>query len=435
MSRSRRPGPKVSIWSIQDRRAIAAGGSPWVVRWRVGTRQFSRAFKVKAQAQRFHASLLLAVDDGAQFDTATGEPMSWSSSALTVAELARDFLCSDRWSSWAPRTRKGHVEALTRWVQTLVKPAAPPMPPDLSAVLGDWLRPDRSGDHRQLERWLNRWSLPVAELTKVDVARAVAALGMKLDGTPAGASTASRLRRTARVHINHAIAMGVLPDDLWPKAPPRTKKSRSGTTINAKDLPTAAQVAVALDAMINHRQESHGYRLLTACVYYAGLRPSEARALSVEDFDLPADGWGSVEVHAAVQDEGNTWGSADEQIGTTKTATDRVVPIPPKLVDLVREYIGDRTTGLLVVTRRGNPVTYSNWTRAWIRARKQAGGRWTLYDLRHANATTLLNAGLNLREAASRLGHSVETLTKYYVGRNQDDTSRGNALIDAAVDW
>jgi integrase len=430
---SGRRATAVVIWEMQDRRAQKAN-KPWVVRWRVGRRQYSKAFITKAQAERFDARLRVAADDGETFDPATGQPMQWAGSELTVATWAQTWLAEgQRWKTWTPRTRRGHIEAITRWTRALVRPSAPAMPDHLRTQLPLWLRPDRDGDFRELEVWLRRWSYQLNELSKSDVQAAVNLLGMKgrnLDEV-AAPDTASRMRRTARVHFNAAVRLDLVAD-LWPPRPPQTKRTRRNKNpkVDRGRLPSPQQAVSALDAIRSKQPASAGYRALTACVYYVGMRPSEAVALQVEVLELPESGWGAAFVSAALQDQFNAWGNPNEEIGDTKTGVDRTVPLPPALVAILREYIGERNSGPLVSTRNGNLPTYSNWTRSWKRARNAVGGNWRLYDLRHACATTMLDAGLPHGEVAERLGHSVETLVANYIHPSQGDTDRSNRLLE-----
>jgi integrase len=56
------------------------------------------------------------------------------------------------------------------------------------------------------------------------------------------------------------------------------------------------------------------------------------------------------------------------------------------------------------------------------------------YDLRHACATMLLNAGVPPKEVARRLGHSVDVLWKVYAGCMDGDEERINRLVEKALD-
>ena len=61
----------------------------------------------------------------------------------------------------------------------------------------------------------------------------------------------------------------------------------------------------------------------------------------------------------------------------------------------------------------GGPLDYAHWRlRYWLPATKAVGLSWlTFHDLRRANATALVTAGVDLKTAQTRLGHSDPRLT------------------------
>ena len=90
---------------------------------------------------------------------------------------------------------------------------------------------------------------------------------------------------------------------------------------------------------------------------------------------------------------------------------------------------------LLFTTRTGRRPAESNWNRSLKRAAALVcDGSLCPYDCRHACATTWLQAGVPLGEAAIRLGHSVETLVSYYVGTLQGDDLIANERISAVLE-
>jgi integrase len=183
-------------------------------------------------------------------------------------------------------------------------------------------------------------------------------------------------------------------------------------------------MAQAIEAIASHQPGSRTYQLMTAVVYYAGLRPSEVIMLRPRALTLPATGWGRLDVVEADI-------SFDEP-GEPKTGH-RSVPIPPVLVDMLSTWEDERgldPDDLLFRTRTGGLPTRSNWSRAWQRALRQTGqAPLRVYDCRHAAATTWLKAGAPLGEVARRLGHSVETLVTTYVGALAEDESLANSRI------
>jgi hypothetical protein len=125
-----------------------------------------------------------------------------------------------------------------------------------------------------------------------------------------------------------------------------------------------------------------------------------------------------------------------DEPGEPKT-DDRTVPIPPRLVALLRSWIEEHGLGdddLLFRTRNDRRPAPSNWSWALQRACRTVGHPpLRVYDLRHAWTTTWLRAGVPLGEVARRLGHSVETLVSTYVGALQGDDVAANKLIDATL--
>jgi integrase len=122
----------------------------------------------------------------------------------------------------------------------------------------------------------------------------------------------------------------------------------------------------------------------------------------------------------------------------------RVVPIPPELVRILREHLdefGVAEDGRLFRTSTGGTVSASTVWRVWQDARTIGLSPEQLitplagrpYDLRHACATLLLNAGVPPKEVARRLGHSVEVLWKVYAGCLDGDEERINRVIEKAL--
>jgi integrase len=128
--------------------------------------------------------------------------------------------------------------------------------------------------------------------------------------------------------------------------------------------------------------------------------------------------------------------TSHDEPGEPKTGP-RTVPIPPVLVETLRELLDAHDFGsdaLLFRTRNDKRPTQSNWMRAWHRALRSIDHRpLRIYDCRHAAATTWLQAGVPLGEVARRLGHSVATLVSTYVGALATDEQVANERIEAAL--
>jgi len=431
---SKRP-QLVDVFSIQDRRRRTTS-KPWVVRWRVDGRHKSRSFRTRAEADRFRSLLVQAVTAGDRFDQRTCEPASWSEQQaavdLSVFEWCRRWL-AEQWPEWQPRTRRSAIEAVSRFVPLAVVDDAPTPPPTMRRFLVTALAPDHNLDREDPNhRWLTKHGLKLAELDKSTLGSIDVSLGRGDDGLQLGARTAGRRRTIARAAICRAVELDLLTANPWPPAArgrARRKVNRSSGAVDVHSLPDPATMTRILDAMTSHQPGSRIYRQMTAVVYFAGLRPSEVVMLRRRSLHLPPGlQWGRIDVTEADIDH--------DTPGEPKTGP-RCVPIPPILVEQLREWVRDQDLhgeALLFRTRAGTMPSSSNWTRAWKRALAATGCEgWRIYDCRHAAATTWLGSGAPLGEVARRLGHTVDTLVSVYVGALVGDAEVTNQRIEHAL--
>jgi integrase len=428
-----RPIQRVKIYGVQDRRSFALAKLPWVVRYSIDGRQRSKSYRTKAEAERYRGALLQAVHNGDRFDPATGEPESWQLplAELPVHQWVRRWL-AEQWPEWQPRSRTSAAEALARFVTLAIHRQAD-KPRSLRAYVGSTLGPDtESNRDGEIERWLDRNCLTLADLDRPTVSDIARELSRKLDGEPLAATTAARYRTNARACILAAVEAGAIPTDPWPprsRTRSRRKVARRKPSVDIRSLPEPATMERALAAIGSHQPGSATYRAMTSVAYYAGLRPSEVAMLRVRALILPAKGWGRIDVTEADV-------SYDEP-GEPKTGH-RSVPIPEVLVAILRNWVADNKLSdpseLIFRTRNDTRPTASNWGRAWHRGLQAVGCQpLRVYDCRHAAATTWLRAGVPLGEVARRLGHSVETLVSTYVGALDGDEQIANERIDAVL--
>lgn len=436
-----RPVQDIKVFGIQDRRSSARVRLPFVVRLRIDGRHRSRSFRTKTEADRYRSELMKAVRDGERFDDATGEPEAWQLplSDMRIHDWTRHWLAT-QWPEWQPRTRTSTAESLSRFVALAVGDRVT-APQGLRFYLRRALRPDVDAGEidAELESWMNRHCLTLAELTRGRVAVIAEELSLKLDGTLLARATSNRFRTNSHDCVLAAVEAGAIPADPWPrrkKSAARKKALRPKRAVNVRQLPAPAVMADAIAAVApitaNGRYAnpaSRTYQVMTAVAYYAGLRPSEVIMLRPRALTLPVDGWGHIELTEADID----W----DEPGEPKTGPRRV-PIPPVLVVLLRMWIDERhfvdPDQLLFRTTSGARPSESTWRRAWHRALDQVGQpRLRVYDCRHAAATTWLRAGVPLGEVARRLGHSVQTLVSTYVGALDGDEQIGNTRIQAAL--
>lgn len=133
---------------------------------------------------------------------------------------------------------------------------------------------------------------------------------------------------------------------------------------------------------------------------FCGLRQGELLALQRADVDIQKQ---TIFVHQARNKKTGAFES-------TKTESTRTVYLPQKTVAIVSEHLDEYEGATLF------PVTASIFDKSWRQALKTAeiaGVRF--HDLRHAAASMMIHAGLNINQVAYQLGHANpnETLKTY----------------------
>ncbi len=140
-----------------------------------------------------------------------------------------------------------------------------------------------------------------------------------------------------------------------------------------------------------------GHRAILTTMYAAGPRVSEVSKLKVPDID---------------SGRGVTW------IRGGKGHKDRQTLLPPKLLELLRVYYRWKRPAdwLFPGEKPGQPISCMAIYRACKKAAHDAGISKPVHphSLRHAFATHLLEAGVNLRTIQTLLGHAkLETTARY----------------------
>lgn len=161
------------------------------------------------------------------------------------------------------------------------------------------------------------------------------------------------------------------------------------------------------------------YRDLFTFLAYTGLRFGEATALYGRDFHTDASGQAVVKISRAwTRDEDN-----NSYIGPPKTPQSRrSVAIDPDLYTLIYPLIvmSRKTGNNVFLNTAGCPIDHRRAWGVWNRAvaKAQAAGlekRPRIHDLRHSNASWLLQAGLDIYKLQKHLGHrSIQTTIDRY---------------------
>lgn len=442
MSTRLAPGLKVNITNVQHRPDKA---SPWIVKWKVGNKWHSRSFKLKVAADDYWARLFVANRDGERFDRDTGLPPGFevAASEESFASYAKQVFDSYHAQS-SPKTRRANAQAFSVVIPLMVKRSRrSTAPEDIRGQIQGWL-----ANETDIPKWVARSSIPLSEIStefcraverdiktmKVKDHSASKRAGMRVE-KPISPRDVQRYTVSINSILNDAVKHKAMLLNPWPKDKSvRTfKKDRieASKTIHVNDLPSVEECHRFIRYLENEHPASTGYQIIAYLLFYLGLRPAEALALSIENLRLPDDGWGEAFITVAVTDAGDRWTSEQEKVGLTKMGTSRRVPIPPVMVKRLNDWIGERTSGLLVPTRSDKTVSQTNLARAFRRASDLSGIKVQPYTLRHVSATVMLGAGVSLGEAARRLGHSPKVLMETYLGVLGDDEASANDRLSA----
>ncbi len=139
------------------------------------------------------------------------------------------------------------------------------------------------------------------------------------------------------------------------------------------------------------------HQTMFLCAYAGGLRISEIANLQINDIDRGRD-----IIH----------------IRQAKGGRDRLVPLSPRLLVVLREYWKQYRpeAWLFFGESKDRPITRGCISRACVKVREQAGlsKHVTMHTFRHSFATHLLESGSDIRTIQELLGHKDVSTTMIY---------------------
>ncbi|MBV8538978.1 MAG: site-specific integrase [Pseudonocardiales bacterium] len=277
-------------------------------------------------------------------------------------------------------------------------------------------------------------------------------MAAKLDGTNAAATVYRRKRAVLSNLLSYAVERELLTDN------PLTRVKRMAPKmidqLDPRVVANPAQVRELLTAVtyVGRRNRDRGAHVhaFFATVYYSAARPAEVLALRETDCKLPDAGWGELALGESRPAAGKRWtdsGEVHDRRGLKHRGVKdvRIVPIPPALVDILRDHLdtyGTGPDGRLFRSPNGGGVGSSTYYRVWAQARMYAltpaqvvsplAGR--PYDLRHAAVSLWLNGGVPATEVAERAGHSVDVLLRVYAKCLDGQRNKINETMDGLLD-
>ncbi len=139
---------------------------------------------------------------------------------------------------------------------------------------------------------------------------------------------------------------------------------------------------------------------------WCGCRPSEARALRVQDVDLKA---GVILIQSAFNNSG--------ELSTTKTKRGRPLPIDDEIEPIIVSAAKNRIAGYVFSNSvTGNYYTEEELRYQWEQGIKKSGVRYVSITegMRKTVATRLINNGIDTKIISDMLGNSPEILKRHY---------------------
>jgi integrase len=440
----------VRVWAVSTYRGQR--GATYTVRWAVDGQRHQDTFATRKLADSFRAQLLTATRQGSAFDRATGLPVTLLRTARVVTwyEQAATFMDA-KWQQAAPTHRRSLAEALITLTTALVTDHRnAPDPAVVRHALRAWAFNSGARERVSIHdaptpqgltaplRWIAQHSRPLEDLTSPRVIRqALQAIGENLDGKPASPSAVRRRRSAFHSALDHAVDLGLIAAN--PLSQMRSHRTATPTeAIDRRVVVNPSQARALLGAIRDHNPDLEAW---FGCLYYAALRPAEARHLRVLDCDLPESGWGQLTLTGSTQSAGSAWTDdgrveEDRALKHRHRTEARIVPASPELVALLTRHISafpPGKDGRLFVARTGRagiplpppltkPISMGVIYRAWDHARRAAltASEYASplarrpYDLRHAAVSLWLNAGVPPTQVAAWAGHGVDVLLRVY---------------------
>ena len=197
------------------------------------------------------------------------------------------------------------------------------------------------------------------------------------------------------------------------------------------DIPDAAAAQALMAAAVGGP-----FEIPMVLAAYTGARRGEVLGLAWREVDLDR---GRIRITRSLEWLGGEWRFKEPKTARSR----REIAIPSTVVDRLRQHrrsqaerqlaAGPAWQNLGLVCDRGDggPVLPDSFTQAFKRLAAQVGvPRARLHDLRHAAATTMMEAGVHPAVVSKSLGHASEAFTMAVYGHVRDEwlDSAGDAL-------
>jgi len=417
----------------------------WVMRWRIAGRDHSRSFKNKALAEQARRKMIRALEDGEDFDTDTGMPVSWGGPRHSLLDFAFKWYDAS-FDDWSHKSRDTHRQSLMALL-----PACCPEPPTgdlLDAVrlyicdrcsLPEFRTADEA---KQAEvalagEWLHANCRKIDALTpKLLRDEIIPRLTINLDGATAARPTFLKRKNTLTAMLGDAFGDEVIATNPISGLRRRAGQCSETGEVDVREIPSPSEyrqlIAQVASAPSGGRMEAFlDFTLST------GARPGEVSALRASDLELPDEGWGTAVLSGSFTEAtARSGGVSKRGLKARSSDSRRIVNLPPQLVAVLRRHLESwppGEDGYVFRSKNGGLLT-TNQSRLVARARRQLGwvgdhpfAKVTHYTGRHVFISALIYKGMTPSEIALLCGNSPNVVTTVYAqvfaSTNRDTTT------------
>lgn len=143
---------------------------------------------------------------------------------------------------------------------------------------------------------------------------------------------------------------------------------------------------------------------------YTGLRIGELLGLTWSDVDFVR---GVIRITKTVYREKDENGMWQLRVDTPKTkASDRVIPLPEYIVDMLRQDYETAQTPYVVENKKGERMSTRSYQYMFEKLTERAGVRkLNFHALRHTFATRAIECGMDIKTVADIMGHQNASIT------------------------
>lgn len=354
--------------------------------------------------------------------------------------LGRDEAGAWGWRTGTYDTQREAKAALRAWEREIEEPAQPGADRPLADYLRTWLRTVKRHTVRPTTYQSYTWQVEAhivpqlghVLLGNLTTGQIQAYYSAQRDaGGHAGGQLSPRMVRYShgllKQALDHAVRSGILRSNPAAAAVPPRAAPKAGERWSNDQ---AARFLVAAAGA--------PYSPIWPVALATGLRLGELLGLRWSDVDLDGGTLGVARSVAPLRGIGATMQDPKSRRGV------RAMAIGPRLVALLGAHraaqlqarMAARTWedgDLVFASRAGTPITAGNLRRAYLAAIVAAGvPRIRLHDLRHTNASALVEAGVGIDTVSRRLGHADSRITQHlYVHAGPEaDAAAAGAIED-----